>query len=103
MLKLIKTSFKLSNSLSYKDCFLSFKIGFKIFGDSKSISSGILVKSLIQFKIRLLAGVNSFVCFPVIILPFGNSRAITFLLHLSFLLVSDYMHQLHQVYKSYYT
>ena len=52
ILNAINTSFKFSNELLESDSFFSFKIGFNTLGESRSISSGISVKYLIQFKRR---------------------------------------------------
>ena len=46
-------------------------------GLNKLISSGILDNSLIALIITEDAGLSRSVCFPVIILPFGSSSAIT--------------------------
>ena len=71
----INTSFKFSREPLLSDSFLSFKIGFNTLGESKSISSGISLKYFIEFKIKLAAGLNNFVCLPVIIVPSSNSKA----------------------------
>ena len=84
ILRAISTSwtFKQYDVLYDVFCFV-LKIASNIDGDSKYISSGIFVISFKTFIIAALDALNNFDSFPVIIFPFGNSIATTFLFSFS--------------------